>query len=359
MAESSSKVANQGHRSALGTAFLMTMRKQAEGVLTKFLFGESWDQHILESPFYSVTNAEIEAISFALNHRLLNRLPPVIQFVEYGAGGNTGVAKPKHLIKALIAGGHSVLSYIAIDTEKRYVLESCQAIVGEFNKKHQKIHTKPIVGDFMSNSKMDVPSPLPGAVPLIGIFGRTLSNAPNSSISGGKNSQQNCADYVALIRDRHRNSISEEMYLLLTYHEETDCDSLLREYTVTPQLTAFVLSSFPKVVEKGIITDSDYCYQDYWTVTPIYDDKDQVVKLYAQCLKDHLMPTIEGDIHIKAGERFAHVLSSKWKGQIYQQICLALGASEVQLYKDPKKPTGVMLARFSSGSQIAAADENP
>ena len=65
----------------------MTMRKQAEGDLAKFLYGESWDQHILKSQSYSVTNAEIEAISFALNKGLLDRLPLVIQFVEYGVGG--------------------------------------------------------------------------------------------------------------------------------------------------------------------------------------------------------------------------------------------------------------------------------
>jgi len=149
------------------------------------------------------------------------------------------------------------------------------------------------------------------------------------------------------MKDRHHNCITEEMYLLVTYHEETNSDSLRMEYTVSPQLTAFVLSSFPKVVDAGIITEVNYCHQDYWTVTSIYDDKNQVVKLCAECLKDHLVPTIEGDIHIQAGERFVHVLSSKWRGQIYKRICLEQGASEVKLYKDPKKATGLMLARFS------------
>jgi hypothetical protein len=60
-AEPSPKVENQckpkTDRSALGSAFLMTMRRQAEGVLTEFLYGESRDQHIIKSQSYSVTNA--------------------------------------------------------------------------------------------------------------------------------------------------------------------------------------------------------------------------------------------------------------------------------------------------------------
>jgi uncharacterized SAM-dependent methyltransferase len=353
MAEASSKVANpcvpNPDRAALGRAFLMTMRKQAEGVLAKFLYGESWDQHILKSQSYSVTTAEIEAISFALNEGLLDRLPLSIHFVEYGSGGNTGVAKPKHLIKALMDASHNVLSYTAVDTAERYAKESCLAIAGEFNKALDRanIQTQAVAGDFMSNSKIDIPPLLPGAAPLISIFGRTLSNAPDYSMSGGKNNQQNCADYIALMKDRHRNCTAEEIFLLVTYHEETNSDSLLKEYTVTPQLTEFVLSSFQKVMDEGIITESEYCHQDYWTVTPIYDEKNHLLKLCAECLKDHLVPTIEGGIYVKAGERFAQVLSSKWKGQVYKRICLEQGASEVRLYKDQKKATGVMLARFS------------
>lgn len=336
--------------SSLRSAFLMTMRKQAEGVLTKYLFGASWDQNISKSRFYSVANDEIEAISFALDHGLLDQLPRAIQFLEYGVGGDTGVSKPKRLITALIAAGFRISSYIAIDTEERYVQESSSAIAEEFNtnsRDQPRLQTQAIVGDFMSESKINVPPPLPGVVPLIAVFGRTLSNAPDLRLSGGKDSQENCADYIALMKDRHSNGITEELYLLMTYHEETNSNSLLKEYAATPEMTAFILGIFPKVVKHGIITDRDYLLKDYWRMIPLYDDANHVIKLCAMCLVDHVMPTIEGDIHIKVGDQFVHVLSSKWDGQLYEKICRGQGASEIKFYKDPTKPTGVMLAQFS------------
>ena len=153
----------------------------------------------------------------------------------------------------------------------------------------------------MSGSKIDIPPPLPGAVPLIGIFGRTLSNVPDYSMSGGKNSQQNCADSITLMKNRHRNGTTENLYLLTTYHEETDRNRLLEEYSVTSELKQFILGIFPLVLKHGIITDRNYHFEDYWIVTPDYDDKNHVIKLCAKCLKEHTMRTVDGDIHIGEG----------------------------------------------------------
>jgi hypothetical protein len=109
----------------------MTMRKQAEGVLTRYLFGKSWDQHMSKPGSYNV--ADNEAIAFALNNGLPNQLPRVIQFLEYGAGGKAGVIKPKLFIRKLVEKGFTVSSYVAIDTEERYVQESSMDIAEEFN----------------------------------------------------------------------------------------------------------------------------------------------------------------------------------------------------------------------------------
>jgi hypothetical protein len=85
------------------------------------------------------------------------------------------------LIKALMDRGHTVLSYMAIDTAERYARESRLAIAEEFNKEYPdrpNIQTQAIVGDFMSNSKIHIPPPLPGAVTLISIFGAPCPTLP-------------------------------------------------------------------------------------------------------------------------------------------------------------------------------------
>jgi Histidine-specific methyltransferase, SAM-dependent len=327
----------------------MTMRKQAEGVLTRYLFGKSWDQHMSNPRSYNVPIDDNKAIDFALNNGLPNQLPRVIQFLEYGAGGKAGVIKPKLFIKKLIDKGLTVSSYVAIDTEERYVRESSIAIAEEFNGNSPdtpQIQTHAIVGDFMSRSRIDIPPPEPSAVPVIGVFGCTLSNAPDYSMSGGKDSQQNCAEYIEMMKERALNGVTEDCYLLMTYHEENDRNRLLEQYAATEEFIAFVLGSFPQVLKHGIITDRDYHFKDYWTINPFYDDKNHVVKLYAKCHKEHVIPTIEGDIPIGVGEQFAHILSHKWGKDVYRAICGDQGDSEITFYQDPNKHTGVMLAHF-------------
>jgi hypothetical protein len=345
-------------RASFFQAFLDTLNRKGEGLLTrylyhdptppeitqegpriqgildhhfgKFLYGAgAWDENIRVNKFYGLANGDMEALKYAIEQGIVSRLPEKMQLIEYGAGGEAGAIKPAALISAILREKlpDSIGSYTAIDIVPRFAATAAQAISHKFNLKADSV-----VCDFMSTGPMSIPKMVhqEGYTPVILLFGNIMANAPDYSLHDGKNARQNVTTYLARMNEKHGIGAR----ILMTYHAESDPAILLNEYQETPEMRAFVLTSFPRaIMHGGIIPSSQYDPFQYWRISPCFDAATKAMKSCAISLKDHAIPVMGGAIPIREGDSFTNAMAHQWDEKDYQEIGAPAGCEVTNVYR--------------------------
>lgn len=359
-------------------AFMGTLRNREEGSLTRYLFLESppapagdkqdgetdqdiyamltrhfgkilcggyaWDEMIEHTRSYDFVDGDLRALDYAVENGLISYLPSNIHLIECGTGGKSGVEKPIKTIEAILqSGNHMITGYTGIDILSRYAIESAKAIRDKFN-----IHATGIAFDFMTMSADKIPIPvMKDSAPLYLFYGGTLANAPDYSLSGGKNGMQNAAMYLTKISRQH----SVGPHLLIAYDAETSPGILSAKYQRTVEFEAFVLGEFPIAIHGNDITDRSYDPFQYWKMGMRYDPEAKAVKLCAVCTKDHDVPTFEGNVPVRKGYSKTNILSYKWNETIWKTILDQAGFEPTKIFRKKNSPYGFILAGPKSGQQ--------
>ena len=120
--------------------------------------------------------------------------------------------------------------------------------------------------------------------------------------------------------------------IVMTIDIEKDMKKLLKNYAKTRAFEAFVLSSFPRGVQEGIMK-TPYNVFEHWRMVPKYDEKNEAVKLIAQCKDTHTLRTEDATFTFKEGDEQTNILSSKWSKQTWSKILKAAGFTDIKFYE--------------------------
>lgn len=312
----------------------------------RFLYGASaWDANASNNKFYRQSSGDMGALDYAIERHIVSRLPEKMHLIEYGAGGKAGAVKPAKLIRAIMKEKPpgSIGAYTAIDKVPRFASEAAQAISDEFN-----IHSSAVVWDFMASEKPDVPR-IPDKedyTPVVVLFGNIMANAPDSSMSGGKDAKQNVATYFSQMA-----RLAPGTRIVMTFHAENDPVKLLEEYQDTKEMRAFVLTDYPRAIIENLITNEGYDPFQHWRIQPIYDERTKAMKSCAVCVDDHIIPTVEGDLKMHKGDSFTNAAAYQWDEiDDYPPIFEAANCEIEVAYRQPGSTSGVILARVRAPS---------
>lgn len=309
----------------------------------KLLYGaEAWHEHIAHSKTYDIVSSDKQALKYAIDRNIALKIPGIKHIVEYGPGDKSGVDKSKMLIDAFTkAAKGSVERYVAVDINGGFAIDAAKSIHDAFD-----IRVDAIRCDFMATEKINIP-PTPEMqqtkehTNVSFVFGGTFANAPDYSLSGGKDSKQN----VVVDLSRMNRQFGIGSCVVMTYNAEDDSTQLMRKYQPTDAFSAFVLSAFTRAVSEGVIADNAYDPFRYWEMKPHYDAKDETVRLCAVCREDHSIVTDSGTRHVGKGENLSCILSYKWEEDDYRPLFEKAGYEIVEIYREGGAAHGVILAR--------------
>ncbi len=336
--------------------FFDTIRRLKEGALIRHLYqdngenkrtvgGDLYGARAWDVAVGSKTNAfhlgESRLFRRAYEDGVFNELPDRLQVVECGTGGNSGFGKVRSLLESLrYLAGHKLEAYVPVDIVGRYVKESEETVKSVFN-----IRSQGVVGDFMNGGNLEFPLLKdPGITPLVVMIGGTLANAQDETQKGSFSSIENAALTLRQIRDRCGKTAGTGVEFLVTYHNPCDTEDMMHVYEPTEALQAWALSGFVRAVTEGLITDPDYKPHENWKISPRYDEKRRVLLYSAEAIRDHVMPTVEGDFAFRKGDRLNHILSHKWNRNDYKEIFELAGCKIRAFYQPEGSPTGIIWA---------------
>ncbi len=356
--------ANSSNRESFKRALYATFRGEAEGVLTPYLFydppepdksndvwgaqetniplgAKAWDNHVSENvdaskpaddSSYDFTRSDVVVLKHALDNGLVARLPKNIAFYSYGPGDPLAVrAKDCVLIQSILNdSGHFIRNYSAVDINDRYAHEAATEMHKRFN-----IHSQAIQGDFMEGDLGLGPK---NGTSVIAVFGGSFANAP--IIGGRATSKDKAVEYLSKLTLQHGMGTQ----IIMTVDMENDEHTLLSQYAKTKSFEAFVLSSFPRAVNEGIIK-KPYDVFDHWRMVTEYDRPTKAIKLIAECKKDHVISLEDGDAQFVEGYRMTNIIANKWDKTDLRKILKSAGFSDIRIYDTKGSSKKLVTAR--------------
>lgn len=360
-------IAKQGK--AFSLAFHQTMRGEVEGAMSTYLFydlsadsdsafgglsydassilsgGRAWERRINEnaakppSEGHSFIGDDKQVISFALKNGLMALLPDKIQYVSYGGGDEQAfTANEGQLIKAAqLDPTKQILNFCSVDILPRYVDTMTYAA-----SRRYKLDSQGVQGDFLRNGRLAI-NKVDGATPVVMIFGGPFENV---SVDTQKpDTAEQAETNVAIAWGKMNIQHGLGSIVVKTFDSDQDKTSQEAKYAPTRNFEAFELSFLARAVENGIINNPDYDVFEHWRLTSEYDVAARANKLHAECKKDHILQTVEGDQPFKAGDRRTITLSHKWDQAVHIRAAERAGYEVLEVFTQPGNKNLLMVAK--------------
>lgn len=348
-------------------AFIRTLRGDAEGALSTFLFhdlpvveasrvfgdldydaadllsgGRAWERRIAENSLrlpgdHNFGGDDHRIIRHGLQHGLLDVLPNDIKFVSYGGGDQQAFyANEGQILRAAISTNRfHITDFCAVDILPRFVHDEVYLVSQNFQVRSQGVR-----GDFLRNGRLRI-NPTPGSTPVIMIFGGPFENVGRDHQS--PDVETNMAVAWAKMNVQHGlGSI-----VIKTFDAEQNPQAQLNKYKPTKAFEAFELSFFARAAVQGVIKNPKYDVFEHWRLVSEFDDAAKGVRLIAECKKDHVLQTTQGDFKFTAGDRsIVPTLSHKWDLAQHSRLIERAGGEIVRAYQEPGNPNILLAVRF-------------
>lgn len=362
----------QHQQEAFTKAFIRTLKGEAEGALSTYLFyditnsdsrslanleydastilsgGNAWDRHIAETievknpEEKTVLGSDKSVIKFALNHGMTEQLPGAIKFVTYGAGDEIAFSQNEgQIIHALQSADHQIKHFCAVDILERYAIEAVVAA----RSKYKIGSYSAVLGDFISNGRLAIKET--SGHPIITIFGNTFENTPH--YNDGIDLETRAA--VAWAKMNLQHNYKGHM-VIKTFDGNQTAAEQVEKYAPTRNFEAFILSAFARAAQTGVITNENYDVFENWRLKTQFNEVTKSIELLAECKKDHsvkspYLPEGKMEFHAATDETPADsriiTLSHKWTFETHKRIAERAGYKVVE-YKEPGNSNILMLA---------------
>ncbi|NCC20906.1 MAG: hypothetical protein EOM26_00415 [Alphaproteobacteria bacterium] len=306
------------------------------------------NQYVADGKSLGVSDDDMAAIEYALDHDLLSKFPKNIAWLEYGSGGHTGFRKPQQFLTAFgypekDGADPSVIvcSATAVDILSRYARESA------VDYAEYEVDAFASVGNFMmSDTPLELPTVPEGCTPVIAIFGGTFENPPNIHNGHTQAPKTSAVEYYTRLNRQHGLG----SYIVKTYNAEHDPAKIEAKYP-REEFEPFLLSFFHRACQEGVIRDPNYDPGQYWEMEPAeFDEEQEAARLNLVCKETHVLPLREMnglpcDRKIERGHRINIILSHKWEIDTQREILENAGYEIVAHKRDPSRAGGVILAK--------------
>lgn len=356
-------------RKAFGDAFYQTMRGDAEGAMSTYLFydlnpdsdifsqglsydassilsgGRAWERRIHENAAkapnegHSFIGDDKQAIAYAIKNGLLAQLPAKMQLVSYGGGDEQAfTANEGQVIRAVQQSpDHEVPNFCSVDILPRYV--DTMTYVAS---RRYKLDSQGVQGDFLRNGRLAI-TKVEGATPVVTIFGGPFENVSIDTNAPDIHAQAETNVAIAWAKMNIQHGLGS--IVIKTFDSDQDKASQEAKYAPTRAFEAFELSFFARAVEDGIIKNPGYDVFEHWRLASEYDEAAKANKLYAECKKDHVVETETGNHPFKAGDRRTITLSHKWDQVAHRRCAERAGYEILGIYEQPGNKNVLMVAR--------------
>ncbi|MBI1326047.1 MAG: hypothetical protein GC136_00220 [Alphaproteobacteria bacterium] len=340
--------------------FLMAVRDEGNGLLTRHLFfdpkdyqisgqivdgdrilwgSNAWDAHELSSPEVDFGDASLvkALVSDPVDNILLTSLPGGTYSVyEYGPGEQNSVrTKSIPFVRSLVndpSKTHRVSGYTSFDIVPSYAVDSARLFNEELG-----LNTSAIVGNAYRREPIELSEHKGND--LVAIFGGMLMNAPEF-LKEGRDSREVLCDYFATINLRH----GVGSYIFMTLDIERDVGKLLKRYEQTPAFACFSLSGIARAVHEGVITDRNYDVLGNWEAVSSWNATACRIEIDCIATKDHTMTTVDGDIEIKKGHKISSILSAKNPIKDIEKVANVAGVDLVDIFPQKQQTKcGILL----------------
>lgn len=330
-------------------AFLIaTILRKAHGIEAPYLYtvNESWDQHV-GNDNYEFMSTDSQVIKAAVENGLLEMLGETNCVEELGVGTNSSTrTKTDVLLETLeFRYGHdAIATIVGYDGVERYVEDFMRHT---FNKYEGVMTVTGGVADFMkdinlgvsdTSFKTDVDSAVnSGAKRVTLVWGGTLENGPD--IIDGANPEHNLISYLAKIN--MRNGVGS--VLLRTVDLDRDHESIRSSYEMTPEFSAFTLSSLQAAagVDRTILLplamgSEEYVANHWGAELDVKDMADGWTqgRLLRVCKKPHNMRTIiaPDGVGMEEGTKVCSLITNKFSIERQLRAARLAGYGRAQIF---------------------------
>ncbi len=267
-----------------------------------------WDSLASGSETYSqFGSGEVRAINMAIRDGIMEHMPAEVHYISLGPGTVASfISKENKVIAALSATGHEIVSATTIDINDRYARENATHIYETYN-----CDATAYQRDFFAEGLSGI-AVARKTTPLVGIFGGTVQNMPQTSEHGRK---EGTIEFFTKLRKDLPGA-----HVVMTVDgtpANIDPAIVTAPYQYSLENELFILNFMVNAKDRGIILDPDYNILRHWKVADPEWSRN-AVNGYAIAKIDHVLRTVDGDYDIKAGMRLS--VSTSKKGPIEEHI---------------------------------------